>query len=69
MANIELVYFGINGRGLLTRLLFKLGDVDFTDTIISFEDFAAMKPGKGSNGLYRVGHYQTFLFSGAFLLC
>ena len=43
-AEIELVYFAIHGRGLLTRMLLKMGNVAFKDTKPSMEEFAIMKP-------------------------
>merc|ERR1711957_324946 len=44
MPSIELLYFGIHGRALLTRMLLKLGDVEFTDTKLTREEFGEMKP-------------------------
>ena len=44
MPEIELLYFGIHGRALLTRMLFNYGGVEFKDTKLSREEFAALKP-------------------------
>jgi len=43
MHKVEFVYFDGPGRGNLTRLLLKAGDVDFTDTRISQEDWPSVK--------------------------
>jgi len=44
MPEIELLYFGIHGRGLLIRWLLKMGGVDFKDTKLSREEFGKLKP-------------------------
>ena len=44
MSKIELKYFPIHGfRGLLARMVLYLGEIDHTETIISFEDWAKMQ--------------------------
>eukprot|EP00471_Norrisiella_sphaerica_P005181 CAMPEP_0184489828 /NCGR_PEP_ID=MMETSP0113_2-20130426/16471_1 /TAXON_ID=91329 /ORGANISM="Norrisiella sphaerica, Strain BC52" /LENGTH=218 /DNA_ID=CAMNT_0026873467 /DNA_START=1 /DNA_END=657 /DNA_ORIENTATION=+ len=43
MSKPELVYFNIGGRGLPIRLTFACGEVDFTDTRLSFEEFRKQK--------------------------
>jgi len=44
MSNIELLYFPIHGRALTIRMLLKIGNVEFTDTKLSQEEFAKLKP-------------------------
>ena len=48
MPELELLYFPIHGRALLTRMLFNYGGVEFKDTKLSREEFAALKPSKYS---------------------
>ena len=43
--DIELLYFPIHGRGLFTRMLLKIGNVDFKDTILTFPEFSKIKAG------------------------
>ena len=46
---VELIYFGIHGRVFVTRLLMglaKLKGKPFTDTKVTFEEFAKMKAGQ-----------------------
>ncbi|EFX60430.1 hypothetical protein DAPPUDRAFT_277532 [Daphnia pulex] len=43
MAPIELTYFNMAGRGELTRLVLTYGNVEFQDTRLSFETYAAQK--------------------------
>ena len=43
MPNLEYIYFGIHGRGILPRMILDMGNVPYTDT--QPKDFAAMKPG------------------------
>ena len=46
MSDIELTYFPIHGRAFVPRMLFKLGGIDFKDTMVDQETFGKMKPGK-----------------------
>ena len=46
MSEAELIYFGIHGRVFVARTLFELSGKPFKDTIVTFEEFAKMKPGK-----------------------
>ena len=44
MSKIELKYFPIHGfRGLLARMVLYLGEIDHTETIISFEDWEKLQ--------------------------
>ena len=40
----ELLYFDVNGRGEMIRLLLRHADVNFTDKRISMSDWPALKP-------------------------
>merc|ERR1712227_448856 len=40
--NLEYIYFGIHGRGILPRMILDMGNVPYTNT--QPKDFAAMKP-------------------------
>jgi len=46
MSKIEFIYFNIHGgvRGLVNRLVLKFGDVDYTETVVEFPEWAALKP-------------------------
>merc|ERR1712189_20126 len=44
MSVAELLYFPMHGRGLIIKLAFKIGKVEFKDTILTFPEFGPMKP-------------------------
>ena len=46
MPEIELLYWPEHGRGLLIRMLLKMGGVEFKDTKISPKEFAKIKSSK-----------------------
>ena len=47
MPKIELKYFPIHGfRGLLARLVLHLGEIDYTEKIIAFEDWEKIQQSK-----------------------
>jgi len=54
MAEIELLYFNIHGRGLLIRMLLKMGEIEFKDTQLAWksDEFLRLKPSKTK--LYQV---------------
>ena len=61
MSNIELIYFSIHGRALLTRMLLKYGGVEFKDTHVDREEFAKMKPSEFEKAMF--GQHFKIIFS------
>ena len=53
-------YFGLQGRGEIIRLLFHYKEVEFTDNIIAFPDWPALKG--DSKYLTYLLHLSSFIF-------
>jgi len=43
-SDVELLYFPINGRGLVARLILDYGKVDYNNKVLTFPEFRALKP-------------------------
>ena len=48
-SDVVFMYFPMHGRGLVARLILDFGNVDYTNQILTFPEFGAIKSSKFPN--------------------